>query len=431
MINISKKISHKYNSKFLFYGLLLYLPIFFSQIGSRIPALAPLRLEFILGAILLLVIVLNLVEENIILSDNRLTTASIIFFAYLACTIPFSFVIQNSLDIYIAYVKFFMVYFMIISCINNEKRLRILVYVYLGCISLIFVEPFILSLKGEGFRYGNFMMRLYGITGMFDHPNQLGGITAANIPIFYYMIFCHKSKLMKLLFALHIIMGIRVIMLTQSRTAFFGAIAAGFFIWLLSKRKVLVLFLAIFVASTAWKFAPEETKKRLFTMGQTVNVISADSDEVYAGNREVGSMNSRWILLKNSLIIFLENPIFGVGIHNFASVSGRRWDSWMPPHCLYTEALSEVGLVGTLLFAYVIVLIFRNIKHAKQRLEMNNDESFLYYLTLALSVYLSLRLVVGLFGQDLYRMWWWIAGGFSVVILRIVNNKHPQSEKEQ
>lgn len=419
----------KYDSKILFYGLLLYLPVFYSQIGTRIPPLKPLRLEFLIGVLLIIIIVFKIIQKEIDLSENKFTYAAILFFVLLALMIPFAFIKHRALFIYTAYLKFFLIYFMIISCISDEKRLRILTYVYLACIALLFVEPFILSLQGKGFRYNNHMMRLYGITGMFDHPNQLGGITAANLSFFYFLMLSHKSKLFKLLFFTLMIVSFRVVMLTQSRTAFLAVVAFGFFAWVFSSHKLRFLLILLFAGIVIWNFTPEQTKDRFRTLGHGLEVMEADSDDAFKGNKELGSMNSRWILFRNSFIIFLENPIFGVGIHNFVSVSGRRWDTWLPTHCLYTEALSEVGLVGTLSFAYVLILAFKNLVRSKRILEANEDKTFLYQLNMAVYVYLLTRLVVGIFGQDLYRMWWWIAGGFSVVILRIVQNKYLLTEK--
>lgn len=432
-IKANRMNTPKYNSKILFYGLLLYLPVFYSQIGTRIPALKSLRMEFLIGMILIVIIVFKIIQKEIELNENRFTYASIVFFILLALMIPFAFIKHTAFEIYIAYLKFFLIYFMIISCIGDEKRLRIFTYLYLACISLLFVEPFILSLQGKGFRFNNHMMRLYGITGMFDHPNQLGGITAANLSFFYFLMLSHKSKFLKLLFLSLIMISLQVIMLTQSRTAFLTVVAFGFFAWLFSSHKVKFLLILLSAGIVIWNFAPEQTKDRFRTLSHSLEVMDADSDEVYTGNKELGSMNSRRILLRNSIIIFLENPIFGVGIHNFVSVSGRRWNSWMPTHCLYTEALSEVGLVGTLSFAYVLILAFKNLNRSKRiledNLEDNKDKSFLYQLNKAVYIYLLMRLVVGIFGQDLYRMWWWIAGGYSVVILRIVQNKYLRTEK--
>jgi len=418
----------KYNSRFLFCGLLIYTAIYYSQIAGRYPVLAPFRVEFIVGSILLVVIGIKVVERELLYSENKVSHAAFIFFVYCGLTIPFSYVISRALEQYIQFFKFFTIYLMIISCINSEKRLNIFFYVYLSMIALLFVEPFFLSLQGKGFRYANYMMRLYGVTGFFEHPNQLGGITAANLPFFYYMVYYQKTYIMKTVFISLIIIGVWVVMLTQSRTAFIGVIVFVFFAWLMSKHKALLIVLIIASFLIMYPFIPDQTKSRFLTLGKTSEIIGAEESE-FAGDHEIGSMNSRWILLKRSLKIFGENPVMGVGMDCYPSVSGRRWNSWILTHNLYTQALAELGLIGMAIFAYLLYRIFINIKESELIMLSNNDRSIVFYVNAALYMFLMIRLVIGLFGHDLYRNWWWVAAGLSVVSLRVLRLKYPNSAK--
>jgi len=425
MNNRIKQITYKYNSKFLFYGLLVYCLLYYIQPGGRFPALAPLRLEFVLGSILFVVIIYKILTGEIPINENKLHYATIVFFLICAINIPFAEVKSRALEQYISYTKFFSLYLMIISCIADEKRLKIYLSVYLCMISLIFVEPFLLSLKGEGFRYNNFMMRLYGVTDFFGHPNQLGGIVSANLPLFYFMIPFSKSKTVKVILISLILIGLRIIMLTQSRTAFIGVTAFCGILWILSKKKVVFGIAIILAAIVFWNLAPEQTRARFMTLRSATTVMSG-SEEDFVRNDDLGSMSSRWILIKRSLTIFIENPIIGVGMNCFSSVSGRRWQSWYPTHCLYTQALSEIGLVGTIVFIYIIILIFKNISETKRILVATNDRSIIFFLNQALYVFLVIRLVIGLFGHDLYRSWWWFAAGLSIVNLRILKRKYSE-----
>ncbi len=416
-----------YSSRFLFFGLLLYTIVFYSQIAGRYPVLAPFRVEFVIGAILLFIIVFKIINNEIDLKENNLSYAALVFLLACGITIPFAFVKTRALETYIQLLKFFSIYFMIISCINTEEKQKTFFYLYLSMISLLFIEPFILSLKGEGFRYNNHMMRLYGVTGFFEHPNQLGGIVSANLPFFYYMFLYHKSLYSKITFLILICIAVWVVMLTQSRTAFIGVIAFALFVWLLNKKKIFYLIIFIVSATIAWQFAPEQTKSRFSTLGKSVEVITAKED-TFKGDLELGSVNSRFMLLKRSFMIFLKNPLLGVGIGCYPSVSGRRWNSWFPTHCLYTQALSEIGLIGTFAFSFVLFKMFKNIKLSKDLLFANNDKTFHYHLNSALFMFLAIRLVIGLFGHDLYRNWWWLAAGLSVTNLRILKSRYQDVE---
>lgn len=69
------------------------------------------------------------------------------------------------------------------------------------------------------------------------------------------------------------------------------------------------------------------------------------------------SVDKRIVLMESSAKVFSKAPIFGVGLNNFLVVSG----SLQPVHNIFLLVLSETGLVGLLLFLY---LIFRCLKNS-------------------------------------------------------------------
>jgi len=408
-------------SKFLFYGLLAYTVIFYSQIAGRFSALAPFRIEFVVGTILILCIITKFIKGDLKFNENVINKASLFFISIAFITIHFAFVKSNALDTFILLLKFFSIYLMLIAGITNEKRLKVFTYIYLACIALLFVEPFFLSLQGKGFRYNNFMMRLYGVTGYFEHPNQLGAITAANLPLFYFILKYQKSAFKKLLFVALLLMALRVIMLTQSRTAFIGLVAFIASLWFYSNNKIKTSIIILLSCTLIWFAAPQESKDRFLTLRGSLDVVTT-------GEKEATSMTSRWILTKRSWTVFLENPILGVGIGCFPSVNGRRWGHWFPTHNLYTQLLSEMGIIGSIAFLILIITIFKNINRSINfMLKAKMENTFIYHLNYGLKYYLILRLVVGLFGHDLYRNWWWFAAGLSFVIFRVLKHDYNLS----
>jgi O-antigen ligase len=315
---------------------------------------------------------------------------------------------------------------MIVAALNTEKKLRIFFYLYISLVSLIFVEPFIKSFFGMSFIWNNGMWRLAGATSYFGHPNQLGGITSANLPFFFYLMQYEKSKIGKILYLSLIIIGIRVVMLTQSRTGFLGVLMFGFFVWLFSKNKIISLVLGILLLFILWQFAPEQTKVRFSTFFSIEKVLTTDRSDFEDDDRSrLASMASRWTLIQRSWTCFLEHPIIGVGLRNFNSYNGRKYGLWHPPHNTYLQALAEMGLIGFLAFMYFNIISFKNLNTAR-KIQKNfpAEERFLYYLTKAVTVFLLVRLVVSTFGQDLYVEYWWLAAGFGMVIYRITLNKY-------
>jgi len=409
--------------KWPFYGLLIYTMMFYSQFAGRYPFLAPLRLEFFLGIALIIYAFSQILTGKISFNENLMNFAALLFISVAFVTIPFAYVKLNALNASYDLLKFFAIYLMIISTINNEKKLKIFVYVYQAMIVLIFFEPFIQSLQGKGFVWNNGMWRLRGVTNYFGHPNQLGGMTAANLPFLFYLLKYQLSKIWKIVYFILIIASLRVIMLTQSRTAFVGVMAFAFFVWLFSKKKVISLIAISIIMIITWHFSPPETRDRFLTLGMADRVVTGRAD-----HDEAGSMYSRWVLIQRGFEAFKENPILGLGLNCYMSFNGHRYGYFFPPHNTYIQALSEMGLLGTLAFLLVLIFTLRNLIKSKKRLKFLPERNeFLETMIIIVMVYLLVRMIVSMFGQELYDNYWWISAGLSVVILRIVNQKIAES----
>jgi hypothetical protein len=85
-------IKEREQSRFLFYGMLLYLCISYSQIAGRYPFLSPLRVEFLVGLLLLVIIGFKILKKEIIIGENQVNYAVILFMIACGITIHLAFV---------------------------------------------------------------------------------------------------------------------------------------------------------------------------------------------------------------------------------------------------------------------------------------------------------------------------------------------------
>jgi len=409
----------------LFIGLLAYLIIYYSQIGSRIPALGAVRLEFIVGAVVCSLMCFKVAASSESFSENTLNVLCLTFLGVVALGVPFALVRAVALDSFIIFAKSLLIYFMIVAAVDSEKKLRMFLYVYIIMSSLLFVEPFLFSLQGLGFRYNNGMMRLYGVAGFFAHPNSLGAITSSIFPFLYALMHSERSPIRRFLIFLLFPIGLRVIMLTQSRTAFVGVMVFVALLWLHHERKLLSSVMLLVFLSAAFLLAPSQTITRFATLSNMSSMLEFSDPLDTTMVSEYGSMGSRWRLLLRSLHVFMEHPVFGVGIGNYVVESLRVFGAWTPTHNLYTEILAELGIIGFVLFISIIVLTFRNLRTAKKQLfKIEPEESFKQQIIWAVWAFLVMRLVVGFFGHDLLNNYWWVGGGLSVVLLRLAKEGH-------
>jgi len=149
---------------------------------------------------------------------------------------------------------------------------------------------------------------------------------------------------------------------TGSRTAVVCFVLTGiyFFLRLPARKKFLVAFFIPPVLATTILFLPAELRTRLATL--TV----LDQEELHDNASEleraaVASTEGRWYLLQRSITITLQNPILGVGPHNFmvaesemSAEEGLARGMWRVTHNGYTEVSSEMGLPG--LFFYLAAI---------------------------------------------------------------------------
>ena len=418
-------LSKKSGGKLLYYTLLGYTFVFYSQIGGRLPFLAPFRVELLLGVFALALAISKIMKKEVRWDENRLNRAAITFLFACFATVPFAFVRMRALEQSVMILKFFAIYLMIITAIDNRAKLEGFIKVYLAMVALVFVQPFLLSLVGMGFVYNNHMMRLGGVTGYFAHPNMLAIVTASSLPFFYYYMRDSKSKKVKIVCLLLLLISVRVIMLTQSRTGFVGVAAFVFLVWMRSKRKVMGAIACLVMAAVGWTFAPQQTRDRFLTLFRVLDVMTTDRDTwTEEEDDTLGSMESRLELTQRTLIAFAENPVLGLGLGCFASYNGRRWGLWFPPHNTFLQVLAEAGILGFITLMFVIYRTYQNLLRVRRESEQLNTKDGFFATTAdaVMASYLTF-MVVALFGIELVNNHWWVMGGLSVVLLRVLSHE--------
>ena len=404
----------------LFYLVLSYIIIFYSQIGSRIPMLGSLRIELVFGMIILVIILLrslNKVQQGS--SPKGLNYALILFFASVLISIPTSFWGEMSVNMVIRLSKLFSIYIMIVATVDSEEKLRKFMWVYMMMVFVIVGEPFWQAITGGAqFDTHRGYEALHGATGLWAHPNSLGGFAAANLPFLYFLFKGERSRGKRLILIVIGLCSVGTVVYTGSRTAYVGVLGVAAVIWWFEEHKMKRLVMFLVGLLILINVAPRQYGDRFATLKEIPDVVME--------TREVSdSMETRWQIIKDAWSIFVDHPISGVGVGAFMTARGAKFDRWQDTHNLYLQVLAELGIIGAVAFAMVLYHIFRNLTLSRHFLRMAySDESrWLSALTSALMVFLVARLIVGMFGMDLYENYWWLAGGLSIAVLRISHIK--------
>jgi O-antigen ligase len=168
-----------------------------------------------------------------------------------------------------------------------------------------------------------------------------------------------RSPLITMMDVAYFPIGAFALVLTGTRGAVLASVpTVAFVVWSFrrirgAKRIVAPAFLflaAVLIAS----FAPEGMLDRIGSIGHELTGSGVATGNYGEGN--IGGRTSTW---SESLAAFLERPVTGVGIdaHRKATQLGKE------AHNLYLSVLAETGVVGFLLFSWVIWTVFARIRH--------------------------------------------------------------------
>ena len=388
--------------------LSFYIFIWYLQIGNRFGLLGQIRIEFILGAVL---IVLSLVytNKNTNLRSPDLHTPFIrsiyFFYCFIILYTVFSYDSERSQSVFFDRVfKFSMLTLFIGALVRTKAELILVLLGFLLAMGKIIQEGVLGVVTGGMVWENQGIPRLHGVTLLYRHPNSLSGLAVSALP-FFLLLFRFQSFYLKLAF-LGAIAGLLVIvMYTGSRT---GYVATLFLFLILTARvglfkakTILLLFAVFFIALPV---IPTASKDRFGTM--------------FKSNEERGrSANKRMEIITDAFEIAAKYP-FGVGVQAFPHVREVEFGRKQDTHNLYLEILTNLGPLGFIAFwVFVISLIRTNRK--SQKILLEKRQFFIAEVCYIINLYIMCRLVLGLFGMDLYEVYWWFAAGFTSALAKL------------
>ncbi|MPQ30259.1 hypothetical protein E4V42_02235 [Clostridium estertheticum] len=187
------------------------------------------------------------------------------------------------------------------------------------------------------------------IYSTFGNPNVAGNWFAIMIIVGLY--FCSiKSKTTKLFYRVATLLFVIALYLTGSRGAFIGLLCGLFIFYLLKgSKKDMWLFITIFIITAAVTFMPSEISK---------NVTAHGFDD---------SFISRLGIWKGCLKMIRIKPFTGWGLmgiteHGADFMKGYFYATLYHGHNIWITIMTTLGGVGLLIYAYLKINLFRNLK---------------------------------------------------------------------
>jgi O-antigen ligase len=183
-------------------------------------------------------------------------------------------------------------------------------------------------------------------TGGGQNAGELALILSFSFPVALYLstsqFLVHQKKFIRILLLSFIPSAFIAIILTASRTALFAVIPGLFYIFSVIRGsrpiyRFLGLFILLLTIFAGQSFIPQATLERLGTVGDSISS---------------GDLGGRMALWKQSIQIFLDHPLLGIGSGSL--VAPDQLGAFA--HNTFLSILTELGLLGFLIFIGLIII---------------------------------------------------------------------------
>ncbi len=411
-----------YEIRSLFHGSLLsylvgfYIFAFYLELHFRIPALQVIRFQFTYGAIVgLLCLHSFLSDNNKQASLNSVTKTTFLLIFIMGIYTIFSMDRNVSVTIYSdRVIKFALVSFFIYSATRTPEDLRIIIGFILLAWLKIGQEGFVGWYTGNLVWENQGILRLHGSTAMYGHPNSFSGFAVGCLPFCIFLFGALKSNLLRAGIITIFLCSLIIIVTTGSRTGYLAVvIGAIYFFMKLNTGKFKIIILLLLTGALTINLVPQQYKER-FT-------------SIFTGQEKEGSSSEkRREIISDAVDVYIKYPL-GIGVQAFPKVRNDLFGRHQNTHNLYLEILTNLGPIGFIVFfVFVFKLININKLNIQQLKSLSHlsrlDNLLLSNLSKAIIGFILLRLLLGLFGMDLYEIYWWIALGLTLAVTKLIKN---------
>ena len=408
----------------LFLGYVLF---WYLQGGFRFPVLGSIRFEFLLGLLLSVAAVFRIAKRGLPRSPIIGWIAAFIIVTILATV--FSVDTSLSWTIFLdRVIKFMMMGVFIVAFVESVPSMKLFLGAYLLAFLKMAQEGIVGLVTGSLVWENQGTPRLHGATPNYAHPNSFAGTQLANIPFFYFL-FPLAPLILKIVFAMMTIAALLIVVFSGSRTAYVALFTMVMSLVFFSRyRKRAFIGVALF-AVIAVPLVPDAYWERF-------NTIITQED------KEGASIDTRRQIFDDAIVIWKDNPL-GVGVGAFPKVRVEVFSRSQDTHNLYLELATNLGVQGLLVFIGLVVSIMRSLwrtrRTAEQLLERIQGESnsrngacesdarvrdllFIRAVAVSMLSFIVTRLTLGMFGHDLYEVYWWFSAGMALALERLVSD---------
>lgn len=343
-------------------------------------------------------------ERRIVVDSAPLYLPLFLFLGLIAYSLTTAPSLALSAKELIKWVALLVAYVFVVNNVRSRRVLALLIaLLFLAAISeaLLGLFQFVMKVGPKGFITGSFL-RAYGT---FGQPNPYAGYLAIVVaPAFGLALFSLRllgrtrptlssaQKWLLLLAWVTLGLGGAAIYASLSRGAWLGLAASVGVITALSSRRALwimvalLVILAIFLSMGLLQLLPAQITDRILDATKYFGVFDATKVKLTFENWPIVERMAMWQAAWN---MFQDNPIFGVGIGNYAvAYPDYRLPLWKEPkghaHNIYLNMLAEMGIIGLIAYLALMATFFVHGVRVLRRLSRSSELQFERYLVIGL-----------------------------------------------
>jgi len=321
--------------------------------------------------------------------------------------------------------------FVVVFFINDKRKLRLVIWtlliagVFMGTISVF--QSLTSTFNSFYWGYGGWTESSTGgvsnhrVAGPYGNPNAYSQALVMLVPLALDRLWHEKKTASRVLAGYVLAVSTLSIFFTYSRNGFLTLLLTLAFLIVMRRPSFVPLVLSGLLVVLLIQFLPASYVDRIATLFQfSTGSANQVADESFRGRISENTA---------ALMMFKDNPLFGVGLDNFQEnyqnysrqigLDSRREER--SPASFYLELLSEQGLIGTTIFFVFMVYIFRGLWKAYrqfEQLKMNDSAS----MTIAFISGLVGYMIFYVSKNSAYPNVFWVLLGIAISIAQIAEN---------
>ena len=366
-------------------------------------------IEVVLAIVIFVLIPRSILDRCNYFGNTRLLYCCIPFVLYIMLSSIKSVDLSSTAKETVRWIEFFLVYYLTINLVNDNKKMRIIMYSMFLTVAIVSVLEII-----------HYLSVGYRATLIFGNPNPLAGYINLIIPVIFGVLMSSTFFRERVALVVVTVASIMAWLMTFSKTAWLALLLTVIFVFFLTKAKKRVVFLLALLSAVFTVFAII-----LLFLNINGNFVFQPGLALLSLEERAKSYAIGFNMVKDSLI-------FGIGVGNWHSliveyvkenaasihIDIRRLLVATNIHNLYLQIFVEMGIVGLSAFAFWLVCIIKYLMRSLKALESSRHYSLFVGLVGGIIDYLfnNISEVLTVHGIHLQ---WGIILGLAVVLTQL------------